>query len=92
MSQFRVVTDSMGDVSVPVDAKFSAQTQRALDNFQISSLTLPDSFIDAVLHIKRAAAEVNAELGVLDAEISQAIIQAVDRVLPGGRISRPISR
>ncbi|MGB1455840.1 class II fumarate hydratase [Spongiibacter sp. UBA1325] len=83
MSQFRVVTDSMGDVSVPADAKFSAQTQRALDNFQISSLTLPDSFIDAVLHIKRAAAEVNTELGVLDAEISQAIIQAVDRVLAG---------
>ena len=68
MSQFRVVTDSMGDVSVPADAKFSAQTQRALDNFQISSLTLPGSFIDAVLHIKRAAAEVNAELGVLEAD------------------------
>ena len=48
MSQFRVVTDSMGDVRVPADAKFSAQTQRALDNFQISSLILPDSFIDAV--------------------------------------------
>lgn len=83
MSQFRVVADSMGEVKVPTDAKFAAQTQRALDNFQFSSLTMPDSFIDAVLHIKRAAAEVNRDKGQLARAYCQSIIEAVDRILAG---------
>ncbi|WP_372860704.1 class II fumarate hydratase [Spongiibacter sp.] len=83
MTDYRREKDSMGEVRVPVAAKYGAQTQRAINNFAISSLTLPDSFIDAVLHIKRAAAQVNAQIGVLDGPRCTAIVSAVDRLLSG---------
>ena len=58
MSDRRIERDSMGEVSVPVSALYGAQTQRAVDNFRLSELTLPAVFIDAVLRIKQAAARV----------------------------------
>ncbi len=53
---FRTERDSMGEVQLPAEALYQAQTQRALDNFQISQLTMPPAFIKAVLRVKQAAA------------------------------------
>ena len=73
---YRIEKDSMGDVRVPVRAYWSAQTQRALENFPISNLKIPKSMIKLLSLIKRLAAEVNAELLLLDAQIADTIIQA----------------
>ncbi|GAB4353636.1 MAG: class II fumarate hydratase [Methylohalobius crimeensis] len=73
----------MGAVQVPVEALYGAQTQRAVDNFAVSGLRLPPAFIDAVSLIKRTAAEVNRDLGLLDEPIADAIVQAADRILAG---------
>ena len=83
MSDRRIERDSMGEVSVPVSALYGAQTQRAVDNFRLSELTLPAVFIDAVLRIKQAAARVNAELGLLDDARCEAICAAADQLLEG---------
>jgi fumarate hydratase class II len=83
MSQFRTEHDSMGEVQVPSSALYGAQTQRALDNFAISSLTLPPRFIQAVVHIKKAAALSNQQLGLLAPELAQAIVAACERLLAG---------
>jgi fumarate hydratase class II len=80
---FRVEHDSMGEVRVPKDAKWRAQTQRAVENFPISGATLERSHIEALARIKAAAATVNVELGVLDGEVAQAIISAADEVARG---------
>lgn len=83
MSEFRTEHDSMGEVQVPKTALYGAQTQRALDNFTISNLTLPPRFIHAVVHIKKAAALTNCELGLLDEDISWAICAACDSIIAG---------
>ena len=75
--------DSMGSVSVPADALYQAQTQRALNNFQISSLRLPASLIRALALIKQGCAEANFDLGKLDAERAAAISSAADLLLAG---------
>ena len=77
----RIERDSMGELAVPVAALYAAQTQRAVDNFRISGQRMPVRFIDALLRIKQAAAKVNAGLGVLDAEVAQAIDGAVAHLL-----------
>ncbi len=79
----RSETDSMGEVQVPVDALYGAQTQRALDNFGISGLRMPAAFICALGRIKSACAAVNAELGQLDGGIAAAIVQAADEIAAG---------
>ncbi|MGW5681041.1 class II fumarate hydratase [Nonomuraea sp. NPDC003754] len=76
MSEFRIEHDSMGEVRVPVDAHWRAQTQRAVENFPISGRRLEPSHIAALGLIKAVAAEVNAELGVLDKDLAEAIAQA----------------
>jgi fumarate hydratase class II len=81
--EFRVEHDSMGDVRVPKDAKWRAQTQRAVENFPISGATLERSHIEALARIKSAAATVNASLGVLDQDIADAIVSAADEVARG---------
>ena len=63
-TQFRIEKDSMGEVKVPKDALYAAQTQRAVDNFNISPLTLPKDFIRQVVLIRQNAAETNHELGL----------------------------
>jgi fumarate hydratase class II len=67
-TETRIEHDSLGDVQVPVDALYGAQTQRAIQNFQISGLRPRPAFIWSMAMIKRAAAEVNRDLGLLDGE------------------------
>lgn len=80
---YRIERDSMGEVEVPREALFGAQTKRALDNFPISNLRFPRRFIQALGAIKLEAAVVNNELGLLDGEIKDAIVQAAREVVEG---------
>jgi len=79
----RIEVDSMGEVRVPETAYYGAQTQRAVENFPISGIRFPRAFIRALGLIKRASARVNLEIGLLAAEIAQAIIQAATEVVDG---------
>ena len=79
----RIERDSMGEVEVPRDALFGAQTRRALENFPISDLRKPRRFIEALGAIKLEAAVVNLELGLLDEELKDAIVQASEEVVEG---------
>jgi len=79
----RIEHDSLGDVHVPADALYGAQTQRATQNFQISGLKPRPAFIWSMATIKRAAAEVNRDLGLLDSERADAIIQAAQEIIEG---------
>ena len=69
---YRIEFDSMGEVRVPADALYGAQTQRAVDNFPISGLRFPRSFLRALGMIKGAAAAVNLDLGLLEPEMAAA--------------------
>jgi len=79
----RTEHDSLGDVHVPADALYGAQTQRATQNFQISGLKPRQAFIWSMAMIKRTAAEVNCDLGLLDKDRANAIIQAAQEVIDG---------
>lgn len=81
--KFRTVKDSMGDMQVPIDALYGAQTQRAIENFPISGLAMPKGFIQALGFIKAAAAKVNVDLGLLDEKKATAIISAANAVANG---------
>jgi len=83
MADFRVEHDSMGDVQVPADALWRAQTQRAVENFPISGVTLEPAHIKAIAQVKAAAAKVNAELGVIDDTLARAIREAATEVIDG---------
>ena len=80
---FRVERDSLGEVHVPANALYGAQTQRAVQNFPVSGLRPWRAFIWAMATIKRAAAGVNLDLGLLDAERAAAIVQAAQEVIDG---------
>ena len=77
----RTERDSMGELQVPAQALYAAQTQRAINNFPISGQPLPAAFIQALLLAKKAAAQANVELELLDETIGQAICQAADQLL-----------
>jgi fumarate hydratase class II len=79
----RVERDSMGEMEVPADALYGASTQRAVINFPISGQRFPRRFIRAMALIKRAAAEVNAELGLLDPDVAEAISAGAQEVADG---------
>ena len=81
--QYRIEQDSLGEVRVPSEAYFGAQTQRAINNFAISGLRPWRAFIWSMATIKRAAAEVNRDLGLLDSGIASAIIRAAQEVIDG---------
>jgi len=81
--EYRIEHDTMGEVKVPKDALYRAQTQRAVENFPISGTTLERAHIAALAQIKKAAAQANAKLGVLDAAIADAIAGAADDVISG---------
>ena len=83
MTDYRIEVDSIGEVKVPKDALYAAQTQRAVDNFPISNLKPWPAFIWSMALIKRAAAEVHQDLGLLDEKLAKAIIQAGDEILAG---------
>src|SRR6266498_3432045 len=82
-SEFRIERDSMGEVRVPRDAYYGAQTQRAVENFPISGIGFPPRFIRALAIIKHAAASANQELGLLDAKIADVIRAAASEVMDG---------
>lgn len=81
--KYRIEHDTMGEVKVPADALYRAQTQRAVENFPISGKTLTPPHIHALAQIKRAAAIANNELGVLDDARKNAIVKATDAVIAG---------
>ncbi|WAL40369.1 class II fumarate hydratase [Brevibacterium sp. BRM-1] len=81
--KYRIEHDTMGEVRVPADALYRAQTQRAVENFPISGKTLERQNIAALGQVKKAAARTNAELGVIDDQRAQAIADAADRVIAG---------
>jgi len=81
--EYRVERDTMGEVRVPADALWRAQTQRAVENFPISGGRLEQAHIRALAQIKAAAAAVNAELGVLDREVAAAVVAAAAEVVDG---------
>jgi fumarate hydratase class II len=83
MSEYRIEHDSMGEVKVPADARWAAQTQRAVENFPISGLTIDRLLIRALAEIKGAAALANARLKVLDKDIATAIADAAREVADG---------
>lgn len=80
---YRDERDTMGTVQVPAQALWGAQTQRSLRNFRISGERMPPALLHALALVKRAAAAVNRDLGVLDGERATAIIQAADEVIAG---------
>src|SRR5690606_18108305 len=82
-TEYRIEHDTMGEVRVPVNALYSAQTQRAVENFPISGTGLESTQIAALARIKKAAALANKELGTLDGAIADAIAQAADEVASG---------
>ncbi len=79
----RIERDTMGEVQIPDDSLWGAQTQRAVENFTLSGVRFGRRFIAALGLVKRACAQANLELGLLDAELGRAIIQACDEVIAG---------
>src|SRR5215207_2956394 len=82
-SALTATAHSFSEIEVPRDALFGAQTSRALDNFPISNLRKPRRFIEALGAVKLEAANVNYELGLLEEEIKDAIVQATEEVVDG---------
>jgi len=82
-TEFRIEHDTMGEVKVPLHALYRAQTQRAVENFPISGRGLEGAQIVALAHIKRAAALVNKELGIVDGAIADSIVVAADQIIAG---------
>src|SRR5215212_2310095 len=80
---FRIEKDSMGEMRVPADALYGAQTQRAVENFPISDLRFPREFVRAMGLIKLAAARANMDLGLLDQTVGTAIAAAAQEVIDG---------
>jgi fumarate hydratase, class II len=83
MADYRIEKDSLGEVQVPANAYYGAQTQRAVLNFPVSGLKPYPAFVWSMALIKRAAAEVHRDLGLLPEHIANAIIQAADEILAG---------
>jgi fumarate hydratase class II len=81
--QFRIEHDTMGEVRVPASARWAAQTQRAVENFPVSGVTLERSLIAALARIKGAAAQANADLGVVEPDVAEAIATAAAEVAAG---------
>lgn len=83
MTEYRIEHDTMGEVRVPADALWRAQTQRAVENFPISGTPIESAQIKALAQIKAACASANAELGILEADLAEAIVAAADEVASG---------
>ena len=80
-SQTRIERDSMGELAVPADALYGAQTQRAINNFHISGQRMPEAFVRALLLVKAAAARANVSLGALQPRTGEAIGEAIQQLL-----------
>src|SRR6516165_9077800 len=83
MANVRIEPDTFGNIEVPADRLWGAQTQRSLQNFKISGERMPRELVRALAQVKRAAAQVNMDLGVLAKDKAQAIIAAADEVIAG---------
>jgi len=83
MEKYRIEKDSLGTVKVPQKAYWGAQTQRAIENFPISGLAFPEVFIKSLAHIKLACSRVNAESGLLNKKLANAIIKACSEIIDG---------
>jgi fumarate hydratase class II len=81
--EYRIEHDTMGEVRVPIDALYGAQTQRAVENFPISGSGLEQAQIVALARIKKSAAVANASLGVLDQKVAEAIVEAAETIIAG---------
>jgi fumarate hydratase, class II len=79
----RIEKDTFGNIEVPAERLWGAQTQRSLQNFKISTEKMPPALLEALAQVKRAAAQVNMELGVLDKKKGAAIVEAADEVIAG---------
>ncbi|AFK20567.2 class II fumarate hydratase [Haloferax mediterranei ATCC 33500] len=80
---YRIERDSLGEMHVPVDAYWGAQTQRAVENFPISGITFGRRFVRALGVAKKAAAQANRDLGMIDEDVAEAIVEAADEVIAG---------
>ena len=80
---YRTEEDSLGEMQVPADAYWGAQTQRAVENFPISELTFGRRFVRALGIVKKGAAQANRDLGLVDGEKAACIIDAADEVIAG---------
>ena len=85
---FRIERDSLGEIKVPSDKYWGAQTQRSLENFEIGDEHFPVEFIHAYGIIKQVAAEVNSGLGILDKELAEVIIEAAQEVIDGKHVDQ----
>ncbi len=83
MTTTRKESDSMGELDVPADALWGAQTQRAVNNFPISGQPMPEAFIRSLGRVKLACARANQALGLMDADVASAIIEAAEKVIAG---------
>ncbi|MGB8527574.1 MAG: lyase family protein, partial [Rhodoplanes sp.] len=83
MTRMRTETDTFGPIDVPADAYWGAQTERSRRNFRIGEERMPIALIRALSRVKRVAAEVNHELGLLDEKRMGAIVAAADEVVAG---------
>ncbi|MGM0591659.1 MAG: class II fumarate hydratase [Halobacteriota archaeon] len=81
--EYRIERDSLGEMQVPVDAYWGAQTQRAVENFPISGITFGRRFVRALGVVKKAAAQANNDLGFVDDDVADAIVEAADEVIAG---------
>ena len=81
MTATRAERDSMGELQVPENALYGAQTQRAIQNFPVSGQRMPEAFVRALITVKKAAAQANMKLKVLDKDRGQAIVKACDELL-----------
>lgn len=83
MSEYRIETDSIGEIKVEEKNYWGAQTQRSINNFKIAGQKMPIEMIRALAILKRSAAKVHSNIGVLDKDIANTIINSADRVLSG---------
>ena len=81
--EYRTEEDSLGEMQVPADAYWGAQTQRAVENFPISGITFGRRFVRALGIVKKAAARTNADLGMIPEDVAEAIVKAADEVIAG---------
>jgi fumarate hydratase class II len=80
---YRIERDSLGEMQVPADAYWGAQTQRAVENFPISGITFGRRFVRALGVVKKSAAQANRDLGLLDDDVADAVVDAADEVIAG---------
>jgi fumarate hydratase class II/aspartate ammonia-lyase len=83
MSDYRIESDSLGELRVPADAYWGAQTQRAIENYPISGVRPPKHFVLAMAYVKKAAALANRDVGNLAPKVAEAVAAAADRVIAG---------